>query len=229
MVMISQQLSVYLTHTLNKEKNMSRIAHIRNNGEEWNVVRYFTLDENGKAKGLVKDSNGKVLYGVPIAGQAKENDRVVVVTEETSNTANTSLVEVSKSVNVTSNGVTLTTLISDLEVTNAMVNEERDRRIYSTAEVFLSSGKNFSVDMSDGGRQNISDVGTAALAKSAIGSNTTISFRDTENNDWDLTNQDAIEMGLQVMAKVEAIHVACRALKANTPIPWDYTDDSYWS
>lgn len=115
-------------------------------------------------------------------------------------------------------------------ITSEDINIERDRRIYSTMAVSLSSGKSFYVDMGNGGRENIGDIGAAALAKSAIGSNTTVSFRDADNQDWDLTNADCLELGLQVMAQVEGIHVNARVLKAMDPIPLDYASNTaYWS
>lgn len=112
--------------------------------------------------------------------------------------------------------------------TAAQVNAERDRRVYLPKPVALTSNKNFTCDMSGDGRQNIGDLGTAALAKMAANDDSTVSFRDAANQDHDLTNADIVEMGLQIMAQVQAIHIASRALKATDPIPSDYTADKYW-
>ena len=117
---------------------------------------------------------------------------------------------------------------SRIEDLKRQINDERDRRIDLPKSVSLTSGKSFTVDMSNGGRQNIGDLGTAALAKASINDTSTISFRDADNVDWDLTNEDIIEMGLQVTAQVSSIHVKARAIKALNPIPTDYTEDSYW-
>lgn len=109
------------------------------------------------------------------------------------------------------------------------INNERNRRINLPKSVSLISGKSFTVDMSNGGRQNIGDLGTAALAKASINDTSTISFRDADNTDWDLTNEDIIEMGLQVTSQVSALHVKAREIKAMDPLPRDYTDNLYWS
>lgn len=115
------------------------------------------------------------------------------------------------------------------EPTTQMVNDERNRRILLPKPVSLTSGKSFSCDMANGGRENIGDLGTAALAKLAVNNTDTIPFRDSNNTDWNLTNVDIMEMGLQIMNQVSALHIKCRVIKDSDPIPVDYTDDSYWT
>lgn len=114
------------------------------------------------------------------------------------------------------------------QVSNTDITEERERRILLPKSVELSSGKNFTVDMDNGGRDNIDSLAAAALAKMVIGSNTTISFRDHSNQDWNLTNEDLIEMGLQVMGQVEHLHMRSREIKSMSPRPWNYKDDVLW-
>jgi len=111
----------------------------------------------------------------------------------------------------------------------AEVNKERDRRINLPKPVSLSSGKSFVCDMANGAMANISDLGTAAVAKILISNDTTFSFRDANNQDHDLTNADVIEMGLQCAAQVEQIHIKAREIKAMNPIPEDVTDDILWN
>lgn len=111
--------------------------------------------------------------------------------------------------------------------TTADVNAERDRRIYLPKAVSLTTGKNFAADMGGDSRSNISDLGIAAVAKKAAGITTPISFRDANNVDHDLTNDEVIEMGLQIAAQVQAIHIKARAIKAMDPIP-DPKNDALW-
>lgn len=113
-------------------------------------------------------------------------------------------------------------------LTNVDVNRERDRRILLPKTVNVPSYGAIRVDMAGDGRQNISDLGTAALAKISLGDTSKIPFRDADNIDRSLTNEDIVAMGLQIMQQVSAIHVKARAVKALDPIPADYADDKYW-
>lgn len=114
-------------------------------------------------------------------------------------------------------------------VTAEDVNRERQRRIDLPINIVLD-GKAFPVDMDNGGRQNIGDLGTIAIALTISGdTTTTTSFRDANNVDQDLTPPEIISMGIQCAAVVESYHIKARALKAMLPIPLDYTKDSYWT
>lgn len=138
--------------------------------------------------------------------------------------------EVSTAVSNWYDGMYMAYLNEPYVVSNNAITEERERRILLPKTVSLSSGKTFTVDMDNGGRDNIGALASAGLAKSAIGSNTTVSFRDHNNQDWSLTNDDMIEMGLQVMAQVEVLHTASRAIKAaNNEVKENYQDDSLWT
>lgn len=111
----------------------------------------------------------------------------------------------------------------------ASINQERDRRVAQPKAVSLSTGKAFSVDMANGGRENIGDLVTLAMVqKSSAGETPLISFRDASNVDQSLTNDEMIEVGVQVAAQVQQIHLKARALKDMDPIPEDYYLDSYW-
>lgn len=110
----------------------------------------------------------------------------------------------------------------------ADVNRERDRRIMLPKTVTLPNAGMMTVDMANGGRENIGQLGTAAIARTMNNITGTISFRDADNTDHNLTNADLIAMGLQIMAQVSALHVKARAIKAMNPIPADYTSDTYW-
>lgn len=110
-----------------------------------------------------------------------------------------------------------------------LVNKERDRRILLPKELVLSSGKSFTVDMTGESRANIDSMVGASLAKKALGLNTTISFRDADNVDHDLTNDEIIEMGLLLVQSVEQLHIKSRAIKDMETIPSDYANNSHWT
>jgi hypothetical protein len=116
-----------------------------------------------------------------------------------------------------------------LPPTSEAVNRERDRRIMLSKTVTLPNAGTITIDMSNGGRDNIGQLGTAAIAKTMLGDNSTISFRDSSNTDRSLTNADIIAMGLQVMQQVSAIHIFARTIKAMNPIPQNFADNSYWT
>lgn len=114
-------------------------------------------------------------------------------------------------------------------ITSKDVNRERDRRILLPKTVTLPNAGTITVDIDRGGRENIGNLVTAAIAKTLASNSSTVSFRDSSNVDRDLTNADYIAMGLQIMQAGNAIHVKARALKAMDPIPDDYADDKYWT
>jgi hypothetical protein len=115
-----------------------------------------------------------------------------------------------------------------IDILKKKINLERDRRIDLPKFVSLSSGKSFNVNMSDGGRQSISNLETTAISKSMIQDNSTFSFRDADNVDWELSNSDILEMGIQITKSINDIHIKARELKDMENIPSDYTNDIYW-
>lgn len=117
--------------------------------------------------------------------------------------------------------------LPEIEVTAKDVNAERDRRITLQKTVIVGD-RTFPVDIAAGGRENLGDLGAAALAKLLLGDTSTFSFRDAANTDHDLTPTETAQMGLQLTAQISAIHVAARAIKAMDPIPQDYRDDTRW-
>lgn len=195
------------------------LAHVRN-GQI--VTTYPT------AEGWVALENGKKA-SPPVSGYVNGNDKVLPVEDETVDNATSSVTTSTIEWIVESNRVIRRTTISDKAQTSADVNAERDRRIMLPKTVTLPQAGTITVDMQNGGRENIGDLGSAAIAKTLASNNTTISFRDSSNVDHDLTNADLIAMGLQIMSQVSALHIKARAIKALSPIPVDFRDDSYWT
>lgn len=114
-------------------------------------------------------------------------------------------------------------------VTNEDVNVERERRVNLVVPVYLSTGKVFAVDMAGGGRANIGDLALMAVIKNGAGVTTDFTFRDANDTDHTLTNDEVIEMGMQAAASFDYYYKKSWALKELSPIPQDYEDDSYWT
>lgn len=114
--------------------------------------------------------------------------------------------------------------------TSLDIDRERERRIALGVTVSLSTGKSFTVQTRDERDwRNVNGLGTAGLALQVAGDTTTLTpFRDAANVEQQLTPAELVEMGLKVMQHAKAIYTASWALKAMSPIPSDYADDSYW-
>lgn len=95
---------------------MTQIAHIRNIEGTWTLVRPYTLDPNGKAKGAIKDASGAVLWiGGPEVGMVSDSgaDRVVPVVTNTDDTSTTDHKTVTRTTTVAIDGVTIDVVIRD--------------------------------------------------------------------------------------------------------------------
>jgi hypothetical protein len=114
---------------------------------------------------------------------------------------------------------------------SAGVDLELARRIALGVTVTLSTGKTIPVQTRDDTDfRNINGLSTCGLALQGQGSTQTTVFRDANNQSWTLAPAELVEMGLKVLAGVQAIYAKSWALKAMSPIPADYaTNDSYWT
>lgn len=114
-------------------------------------------------------------------------------------------------------------------VSAEQINTERDRRIALGAEVTVGD-VTFSVQTRDDKDfRNINGLATKGVVLSMQGdAETTVSFRDADNEERLLNGEGLISMADQVAQHVSAIYAASWALKAMTPIPADYAADSYW-
>jgi hypothetical protein len=106
----------------------------------------------------------------------------------------------------------------------ARVDAERDRRIAEGVAVSLSTGKTFTMQTRPGDIQSIQALVTVAQVQWAR----QITFRDTDNNDQEMTPDEMIEAGMAAFAHVDAHYKAGWALKDTDPIPADYADDAHW-
>lgn len=109
----------------------------------------------------------------------------------------------------------------------AAVDVERERRIAMPLTVTASVGS-FPIDMDGDSQRNLNGLASAGLMLKAASSTQTTPFRDHDNVMHDLTPDDLISMGAQVMARISAVYADSWALKGMMPIPEDFTADSRW-
>lgn len=109
------------------------------------------------------------------------------------------------------------------------VNAERERRILAgTAVPVLGIGE-IPVQGRDEDTRNLQGLGMAALARLMVGdSGTVTAFRDASNVMHNLTPPQVLDLWRKSAAYVEQVYQASWTIKAMTPIPVDFADDSYW-
>ena len=108
------------------------------------------------------------------------------------------------------------------------IDAERERRIAMPLGVAVPSGASFRINMDPESQRNIQGLSTAGILLSSAAPTQKTTFRDYDNMTHDLLPADLIQMGLQVMARIQAVYQKAWALKALSPIPADYADDSHW-
>lgn len=108
------------------------------------------------------------------------------------------------------------------------VSAERDRRIALGAVVTIG-GVTFTVQTRDEiDFRNINGLVSKGILLTMTSDPSTVTFRDADNVDHVLSGAGLVSMGSQIAAHVDALYKASWALKALSPIPLDYTADSYW-
>lgn len=112
--------------------------------------------------------------------------------------------------------------------TSADVDAERERRRYLPLSVTLGEST-FAINMDATAQANLQGLSTVGLYLTSSGSAQMTPFRDYDNQSHDLAPVDLVSLGLQVAAHIQALYTASWALKAMSPIPADYADDSHWS
>jgi len=104
------------------------------------------------------------------------------------------------------------------------INQERDRR--------LQLGKQFGDIYVTGNERDITNLTNLALgAQIRLGmrdTTTTTRFRDGNNVDHMLAPAELLDLWEEASAYVSALYEASWNLKSMTPIPQNFTDDSYW-
>lgn len=110
------------------------------------------------------------------------------------------------------------------------VDVERDRRIALGFSLSMSDGSTIPVQTRNAvDFRNLSGLSDSAIALKVEGQvPTTIVFHDAVDQNHNLAPDLVVEMGLKIVAAVQAIYAKSWVLKAMSPIPKDYADDSHW-
>ena len=108
------------------------------------------------------------------------------------------------------------------------VDAERERRIALPLGVAVPSGASFRINMDTESQRNIQGLSTVGIYLSSAAPGQKTTFRDYDNGFHDLLPGDLVAMGLQVAQRIQAVYAKAWALKAISPIPADYADDSHW-
>ena len=113
-------------------------------------------------------------------------------------------------------------------VTPEMVNAERERRLLLGSQ-FNDVFNHIYITGDQTNRANLSDLVLGAMLRIQSGDTTTITtYRDGNNVDHNLTPPELLALFAQASAYVSLMYEKSWALKAMSPIPSDYTDDSHW-
>jgi len=117
----------------------------------------------------------------------------------------------------------------DPVVTDDMVNIYRDARIAGGTTVQVTGYGAIPLQGREKDQTNLLGLVQAASLRMAGGDITTLTkFRDAFNVDHMLTPPQIIDMWSKGSAWISSVYDASWALKDQTPIPLDYTDDAYW-
>lgn len=115
--------------------------------------------------------------------------------------------------------------VETIPITTDQINAERQRR--------LLAGMDFNgiyVTGDDTNRANLSDLAFGASLRLGAGDTSTITtFRDGNNADHKLTPPELLGLWQLAATHVSMLYAKSWELKAMSPIPADFTDDSYWS
>lgn len=210
---------------------MTQIAHIRGGA----VIRRFTLDGEGRARGRVTDAAGAVIAMPPVAGFSKGDDKVVPVETAEDDQSSTGLTATAVVTTVEAARVLDTTVITDVTPTDAMVNAERDRRI-EAGKSFTVTGYGSAIPLTGRQRDQIVYMQRLSLAQQMIAgadTTTTMVLRDGGDVNRHLTAPQMAELIGQAIAWVEAVMQVSWDMKdaaGDFPagIPADFADDLYW-
>ena len=108
-------------------------------------------------------------------------------------------------------------------ITNEMVNAERARRILAGKVI-----NGMLVTGSQADQMNLTNLGAYAKLLVDQSSVATITFRDGNNINHDLTPAQMLQVWEAGVSYISAVYKASWDLKDMGTIPIDYTNDSYW-
>jgi hypothetical protein len=111
---------------------------------------------------------------------------------------------------------------------DALIEQERDRRMLEGSTFTLQSGKQLRLRGDALTRQNLGDLAGAATAASVRSIPFTVSYRDADNVTWVLDADEIVDLFLQATRYVSDIFNASFTLKSLADLPTDYTSDARW-
>lgn len=182
---------------------MAQIAHIRG-GE---VIRRYTLDGNGKARGRVIDAAGAVIAMPPVSDFVKGDDKLVPVETAVDDQSSTGLTTSAVVTTVEAARVLDTTVITDLAPTDEMVNAARDLRIEAGTS-FTVTGYGSPIHLTGRQRDQIVYMQRLSLAQQMIANadtTTTMVLRDGGDVNRHLTAPQMVELIGQAIGWVETV------------------------
>lgn len=209
---------------------MAEIAHIRNVGGVLTLIRRFSLDVNGKAKGRVTCADG-TLFMPPEVGQESGIDKVVPVETAVDDQSTTGVTNTSVEVTVEAARVLVTTVTTDAIIVPGMVAAECQRRLDLGFDYDFGDARGVHhIGTTDQDMKGWDEVTMAAQAMITAGAGSTAINIVTETGAATVT---ALEWNAILIAAAQArqpIWQASFALQAMDPIPADYaTNETYWA
>jgi len=123
---------------------------------------------------------------------------------------------------------TIAYTLNDLVIDGSVVDAERERRIALPLPISLPDAGAMTINMDPNAQRNISGLALKGMKAIVLAQPDIVPFRDYANDMHMLTPADLIAMGEAAAARITTCYAKSWALKAMSPIPVDYADDSYW-
>lgn len=108
------------------------------------------------------------------------------------------------------------------------INIERDSRINSGCNVTISGVGVISIKGGEEDTRNLTNLGQLANLFLNTNDNTLITYRDNKNIIYKLTPAQMSELWKKTVYYVTSVYQASWNMKDMSPLPTDYTKDSYW-
>lgn len=111
---------------------------------------------------------------------------------------------------------------------NEEVNEERERRIILGCNVSIANVGTIYVTGSEKDIRNVAGLGQGAIVRIMANDTTLVPFRDGNNDVYNLSPQQMLELWQKSAGYISAIYQASWDIKELNPIPQDFASNTYW-
>lgn len=109
------------------------------------------------------------------------------------------------------------------------INNHREKLIVSGCNVSIANVGTVYVTGTQEDVRNVAGLGQGAIVRIMTGDETTVDFRDGNNNMFTLTPQQMLELWQKSAGYISAIYQSSWNIKEMDPIPTDYiSNTSYW-